>query len=64
MSVRYKAAYGSHYFILESICNRGEKETWLDATVLTLVYGHCEGQTEQRTQGALGTLWTQSVSEF
>lgn len=64
LSVRYKAAYGSHYFIIESICSRGEKGTWLDATVLTLVYGHSEGQAEQRGKGALGTLWTQSVSEF
>lgn len=37
---------------------------WLDATVLTLVYGRSEGQAEQRAEGALGTLWTPSVSEF
>lgn len=45
----------------------GEKRKmarWLDATVLTLVYGRSEGQAERRAKGVLGTLWTQSVSEF
>lgn len=30
LSVRYKAAYGSHYFIIESICSQGKREhSWM-----------------------------------